>query len=248
MSRRRAPAMAAGAALAVAATIAAGARADETSAAARAAAARQLDRPHTAAEANTGFLFLPGALVCPQSLDRSTCSRGEASFAAGLQNIWRWHALGFGAGFTWATTLRSDSANGDPSLEREHTRRYFLVEGLIRYYFLKSKSWDFWATGTVGLVVLNDSWTENADRNPYSDVATVGPRAATLGTEGFAMGVGAGAEWSFLPNWSFGPSLRYANWFLPDNRTMSPTLDVASLAGRLDVIDIQLRLAYRIAL
>ena len=62
------------------------------------------------------------------------------------------------------------------------------------------------------------------------------------------MGVIAGAEWSFLPNWSFGPSLRYANWFLPDNRTMSPTLDVASLAGRLDIIDVQIRLAYRIAL
>jgi hypothetical protein len=224
------------------------ARADETSAAARAAAAREMDQSHTAAEVNTGFLLLPGALVCPTSTNPATCSRGEASFAVGIQNVWRYHAFGFGAGFVWATTLRSDAANGDASLGREHTRSYLLVEGLVRYYFLRSKAWDFWAAGTAGLVVVNDSWTETADRDPYSDIATVGPRAATLGTEGFDIGVGAGAEWSFLPNWSFGPSLKYANWFLPSTRQVSPTLDVASLAGRLDVIDVQIRLSYRIAL
>ncbi len=213
-----------------------------------AVAAHEMDRPHTLAEANTGFLLLPGALVCPQTLDPSTCKRGEFSFAIGLQNVYRFGPFAFGAGIQWATTLRSDASQGDPSLQREHTRSYFLVEGLFRYYFLRSKSWDFWAGVTGGLVVVNDSWSEDADRNPPTNTAFVGPRAATIGTLGGTIGVCAAAEWTFWPNWSFGPSLRYANWILPETRQMSPTLDVASLAGRLDMIDVGIRLTYRIAL
>ncbi len=222
------------------------ARADDTTVSARAAAAREQDRPHTQAELATGFLLLPGALVCPTTLN--ACKRGEFSFAAGLQNVYRIHAFAFGAGIQWATTLRSDAAAGDPTLQREHSRSYFLVEALGRYYFLHSKAWDFWVGSTFGLVVVNDSWSELADRSPYEDTATIGPRAATLGTEGFTLGVNAGAEWSFLPNWSFGPSLRYSNWFLPSTRGMSPTGDLASLAGRNDVIDVGIRITYRISL
>src|SRR5262249_28425049 len=157
--------------------------------------------------------------------DPSTCKRGEFSFAAGLQNVWRYHAFGLGAGLQWAASLRSDAARGDPSLMRTHSRSYFLVEALGRWYFLRSKQWDFWAGGTVGLVVLNDSWSVEQDRNPYEQVATIGPRASTLGTEGFSIGVGAGGEWSFLPNWSFGPSLRYSNWILPASRPMTSMQD-----------------------
>ena len=235
------------AALAVAA-LPASALADDSNAARRAAAAREMDLPHTQAEVGTGFLLLPGALVCPQSLDPTTCKRGEFSFAAGLQNTFRYHAFAIGASLQWATTLRSDGAAGAPSLEREHSRSYFLVEALGRYYFLRSKSWDFWAGAGFGLVVVNDSWTVDADRNPYGGVATIGPHAASLGTEGFTVGLSAGAEWTFLPNWSFGPSLRYSSWFLPTQRITSPTLDVASLAGRLDMIDVGVRISYRIAL
>jgi hypothetical protein len=223
------------------------ARADDATAE-RAIAARKLDRPHTAVELSTGFLLLPGALVCPQSTAPETCQRGEFSFAAGLQNIYRFHAWAVGAGIQWAHTLRSDAANGDPSLQRQHSRSYFLVEALGRFYFLRSKAWDFWAGATVGLVVLNDSWSTIADRAPYEGTDNPGPKAATLGTEGFALGICAGAEWTFLPNWSFGPSIRYSNWVLPDQRAMSPTLDVASLAGRLDIFDVGIRVSYRIAL
>jgi hypothetical protein len=224
------------------------ARADDTTASERAAAARALDRPHTAVELGTGFLLLPGAIVCPMSVTPETCKQGEFSFAAGLQNIYRFHAWAVGAGIQWAHTLRSDAANGDPSLQREHQRSYFLVEALGRYYFLRSKAWDFWVGATVGLIVLNDSWSTIADRAPYEGTDNPGPKAATLGTEGFAAGVALGADWTFLPNWSFGPAIRYSNWVFPTQRAMSPTLDVASLAGRLDIIDVGIRVSYRIAL
>jgi hypothetical protein len=224
------------------------ARADDSTAARNAAAAREGGRPHALAEVNTGFLLLPGALVCPKTLDQSTCKRGEFSFAVGLQNVYRFGSWGFGAGIQWATTLRSDAANGDPSLEREHSRRYFLVEGLVRYYFIRMKAWEWWAGANTGVVVVNDSWSVKADREPYSDTEYVGPRAATLGTEGFSLGASIGGEWTFLGNWSLGPSLRYSSWFLPTKPAMSPTLDVASLAGRQDMFDIGIRIMYRIAL
>jgi len=226
----------------------AAARADETTATSRAAAARERSRPHTLVELNTGFLMLPGALVCPQTIDPDTCKRGEFSLAFGIQNIWRWRAFGFGGGIQWATTLRTDAALGDPKLERSHSRRYFLVEAQARYYFISRKAWEFWAGATIGGIVVNDSWSVKADREPYADTAFVGPRGATIGTEGLTLGACIGGEWSFATNWSLGPSLRYSNWFLPSTRVQSPTLDVASLSGRLDMIDVGLRVAYRIAL
>lgn len=238
-------AVAAGIALALGSSAA---RADDNAASRRAAEARERDRPHTLLELNTGFLMLPGAIVCPQTIDPDTCKRGEFSMAFGLQNVWRWKAFGFGGGIQWATTLRSDAAQGDPSLEREHSRRYFLVEAQARYYFVSRKAWEFWAGINVGGVVVNDSWSEKADRQPYADTAFVGPRASTVGTEGLTMGASIGGEYSLTQNLSIGPSLRYSSWFLPSTRVQSPTLDVASLSGRLDMIDVGLRVAYRIAL
>jgi hypothetical protein len=222
------------------------ARADDTTVDRRAAAARELDRPHTIFELNAGFLLLPGALVCPTSLD--DCNHGEASLAIGVRNLYRFHDFAVGAGIQWATTLRSDAARGDPTLQREHTRRYFLVEAMVRYYFAKSRAWDFWAGATAGVVVVNDSWSTLADRSPYSPIEFVGPEAATLATEGFTGGLCAGAEWAFARNLSLGPSFRYMNWILPSTRAVSPTGDLASLSGRLDVFDVGIRLTYRLAL
>src|SRR5262245_61708271 len=79
-------------------------------------ATRERDRPHTLVELNTAFLLLPGALVCPQTLDPATCKRGEFSLVVGLQNFYRFGAFAVGAGIQWATTLRSDAALGDPAL------------------------------------------------------------------------------------------------------------------------------------
>ena len=245
--RRRGPLAAASCAWMAIAIAAGAARADGNTVARRATAADR-DRPHTLVEVGTGFLLLPGAIVCPQTLDPDTCKRGEFSLAFGVQNIWRYHAFGIGGGIQWATTLRTDAAQGVASLERTHSRRYFLVEAQGRYYFISTKSLDWWAGVTIGGIIVNDSWSVKADREPYADTAFVGPRAATLGTEGLTLGACIGGEWTFARNWSLGPSLRYSSWFLPSARLQSPTLDVASLSGRLDMFDVGLRVAYRIAL
>jgi hypothetical protein len=220
--------------------------ADETAAARRATAAREMDRPYTMAELSTGFLALPAAEVCLKSL--TDCSQGEFSLALGIDNFYRFHSFAFGAGIEWATTLRSDAAEGAPELEREHSRRYFVVEGKLRYYFLRIKAWELWGGATLGGVVVRDAWSTKADRKPYADTDLVGPRAATVGTEGLAAGVGFGAEWSFAPNWSFGTKLLYSSWFFPRERETSPTGDPASLSGRVDMFSVGFMIAYRIAL
>ncbi len=229
--------------------------ADESAAARRAAAAREMDRPYTMAELGVGLLSLPGAEVCPSL---KSCSNGETSLGVGLHNIYRYGPFGIGAGILFGTSLRADEAtcgtdgNKDTTcpeeLERDHSRRYFLIEANARYYAIRGSAWEWWVGPTLGAVIVNDSWSVKADRDPPTDAAFVGPRAATVGTEGFATGLAIGGEWSFAPNWSFGTSVRYSMWFLPKEREKSPTGDLASLGGRVDMIDFGLNIAYRIAL
>ena len=235
------------------------ARADETSAARRAAAAREMDRPYTMAELSVGMLNLPGAEVCSGS--EQSCSQGEVSLGVGIHNFYRNGAIGIGAGILYGTSLRTNEAtcgtdpqNGNVEVacpeeyDRRHSRKYFLVEAAFRYYALRGTTWEWWGGPTVGGVVVNDSWSEKADRAPPGDTAFVGPRATTVGTEGLSVGLGIGGEWSFASNWSFGTQLRYSMWFLPSERERSPTGDLASLSGRVDMFDLGLSLAYRIAL
>lgn len=255
MSARRRATGAAAAVCASALLLGGAARAEEeTSGAARATADRQQNRPFMMAELGAGLLTLPAADVCIRSVD--DCVQGESSLGVGIQNLYRFQSFAVGAGITFATTLRSDAAlgnddldgDGESDLERDHSRRYFLIEGQFRYYPFSRGTWEAWVGATFGPVIVNDSWSVKADREPYADTAFIGPRAATIGTEGLAAGIGAGAEWRFAANWSFGTALRYASWFLPADPERSPTGDVASLSGRVDMFLLNLAIAYRIAL
>jgi hypothetical protein len=230
----------------VALPAAARAQTRESNAARNASEAHERDRPHTMVSVSAGLLSLPAADVCPRS--RTSCEKGETSLSLGVYNQYRFGRLALGASVTWGTSLLNGTAPGAPELERVHTRNYFLVEGQVRYYAIRVKSWEWWGGVTVGGVVIRDAWDVDADRSPYSDVAFVGPRAATLSTEGLAAGLALGGEWTFAPNWALGTTLRYASWFLPREPVQSPTGDSASLSGRVDMLDFGLVVAYRIAL
>jgi len=190
------------------------------------------------------LLALPHADVCPISPDN--CEPGETSIAISLQNLYRFREFGVGAGIIWAFGLRSDAARGADELGREHSRGYFLFQAQFRYYLPQLFSWDWWLGTTVGGVVISDSWSVLADREPYSDTAFVGPRAMTVATEGLTLGLGVGGNWRFYDNFLFGTRFNYSNWFLPSERELTPLGDQASLAGRIDVLDFGLFLAYRI--
>jgi hypothetical protein len=185
-----------------------------------------------------GLLALPAAEVCPAGQDQ--CEPGETSIALSLENLGRIGPFGFGAGFTVAFGLRpANVAPADPEglLGREHARSYFLFEGMFRYYLPIVRDWEWWLGTTVGAVVINDSWSTLADREPAADTGLVGPRAVILATEGLALGLGFGGQWHFAESLLFGTRFRYANWFLPGERDTTPTGDSASLAGRIDIID-----------
>lgn len=217
---------------------------DDASKNQRAALARERGDPYTMIELRGGVLALPAATVCPTSLDK--CETGEVSLTIGLANYYQFGPFGFGAGINWATTLRNDAARGAPELERDHARSYFLIEAYFRYLFVREKKWEFWASGSIGGVGVNDSWTVKGERDPVADVQFIGPKANTIGTLGFSFGPGVGGAYLLVENLSLGASLRYENWFLPFTPTTSPEGDVASLSGRVDVFDLSLSLAYRL--
>lgn len=203
---------------------------------------------HTLFQAGIGLLALPAAKVCPTL---SRCEPGETSFALTLRSLGRYRNFAFGAGINWGFGLRpSDDirADVDPTLERRHSRSYFVFDGEFRYYLPSTGAWDWWTGATAGLVVVNDSWTTLSDREPYADTAFVGPRAMTLATEGLSVSVGVGGHWRFAEHWIFGTRVRYGNWFLPDTRETTPMGDSSSLAGRVDVFDFGLVVGFRLSL
>jgi len=219
---------------------------DNSTSAQRAVAARELGRPYTVVEVGVGIFALPAAEICPTSLDQ--CSTGEISLGLGIRNLYQFGPFAVGAGITWGTTLRNDDARGSEDLQREHARRYFQVDGLFRYSFFETPEADAWVGGTLGLVSVLDSWTVEADRDPVLKVKLVGPEALTISTEGFSTSIATGGSWFFTDNLSVGGIFQYGNWILPFDPHTTPLGDVASLSGRLDVFQLTLSLAYRIAI
>ncbi len=194
--------------------------------------------PHTMFLGGLALLSLPFAEVCPSKV--APCEPGETSLGLGVTVLGRFGNWAFGAGITYAFGLRSTLAAGSEvvGLERRHARRYFLVEGHFRRYLPPLGAWNWWVGPSVGAVIINDSWSTLADREPYSDTAFVGPRAVTLATEGLAFGAAIGGHIRFLDHWIFGTHFRYANWLLPSEREQTPVGDLGSLAGRLDMFDV----------
>jgi hypothetical protein len=228
-------------------SVSTGALGQDTSVTARrAVAAREQGIPYTVVEVGAGVIALPAAEVCPTSLDQ--CQTGEVSLGLGIRNVYQFGPFGVGAGVVWGTSLLEEDARGAAYLEREHTRRYFQVEGLFRYSFVETPDAEGWVGGTVGLVMVLDEWSVRADRDPPNTVRFVGPESLVIGTEGFTTTVGAGGSWIFAENFSLGGVFRYGNWILPFEPETSPVGDVASLSGRVDVFDLTVSLAYRLAL
>jgi len=194
-----------------------------------------------------GLLALPAAAVCP--FNQANCEPGEAGLALGLHALGEIYDVLFGAGITFAFGLRpTDAVDPDGSLGREHARSYFLVEGQFRYLLPPLGDWHWWLGASGGMAVINDSWTTISDREPYADTDFVGPRTVTLGTQGLTLGIMAGGHWLVTEHWLFGTQVRYANWLLPSERELTPVGDSASLAGRIDVLEVGIMTGFRIPL
>lgn len=202
-----------------------------------------LDRPTGMAEAGFGWLTLPGAKVCSQA----GCKGGDTSFELDAWQLYRQNLrLAFGAGLLLGLIPTTDAPRHDPEgIERDHSRKYLTLEGMLRYYPYVGEKVEFWSALTGGLVVLSDRFTIVDE---YDDKPLIGPRGVTIRTEGGTLGVAFGAAYELSKNWSVGGSLRAGYWFLPAKPATDPLQDKASVAGRNFVSSLGFNVAYRIAL
>jgi hypothetical protein len=202
-----------------------------------------LDRPSGIAEAGVGWLTLPGAEVC---IDRKTgCSQGDTSLALDLWQLYRQsRRFAFGAGILLALIPTTDAPKQDPQgVQRDHSRRYFTVEGMLRYYPYVGETVEWWVGGTGGLVVVSDRFVVKEDQE--DDRALLGPRGVTVRTEGGTIGIAGGPVLSLAPHWSLGLTLRYGHWFLPDEPAHDPLGSQASLTGRNTMFSAGVAVAFR---
>lgn len=215
-----------------------------------------LDRPTGIAEAGFGWLSLPGASICIQRAFR--CESGDQSFILDVWQIVRGsRRFALGAGITLALIPTTDAPQSEPGpapaepsameLTREHSRRYFTIEGIARYYPYVGENVEWWIGVTGGLVVVNDSFAVESD-DANGDRALLGPQGVTIRTEGGSLGIAGGPVIALGQNWALGGSLRYGQWFLPERPARDPLGSEASLTGRNTVISFGFNLAYRMPL
>jgi hypothetical protein len=199
-------------------------------------------------EVGVGWLSLPGAEVC--GVDPAAgCRRGDTTPQVDAWQNFRLNVdFALGAGITVGLLPTTDTPRKDPqmpdgqSLDRRHTRGYFMIESMARYYFYVGERFESYAGLAGGLVVVRDSYTPKDD-NEY---ATVGTAGVIVRTEGYSVGLATGMAFALAPHWTAGGGIRFGSWFLPDQPERSPFGGTgASLTGRNTVASIGFNVAYR---
>lgn len=232
-----------GAAAAIVLLATSGLHAQESAQSRSASYARLAERPYTQAELGVGMLTLPGARFCLSN--PGSCTRGDTSPEGYLVMLYRPNRQwAFGAGATIGLPSGSDKAP-PANLDRSHTRSYLMLDTTARYYGLQLDSIEGWVGGTVGAVIINDLYKNNAE-NPSAPI--LGPQGVSVRTEGLSAGIEAGVAWSFANNWSLAGVLRTAWWFLPGTKACAPTGDCATLGGETTMFFLGGAVAYRIGL
>jgi len=202
-----------------------------------------LNRPTGIAEAGFGWLTLPAADVC----STGGCRAGDTSFVLDAWQLYRQNVrLAFGAGLLVGLIPTTDAPRLDPEgIQRDHSRRYLTMEGMLRFYPHVAQTFELWLGVTGGLVVVSDRF-EVVDE--YEDQPLIGPQGVTIRTEGGSLGLALGGAYELSRNWSIGGSLRAGIWFLPAIPARDALKDEASLKGRNAVFSLGFNIAYRIPL
>ena len=221
-----------------------------------------LDRPHTIAELELGIIALPDAAISPANQGGATpigtFGKGDATLQTGAHLLYRaTRDWAFGAGTVFAPRPTSDPNFGGASgLMRTHSRSYLFLGGEVRYFPVRSRWFEGWLGMTGGVVVVADRFTtENSPRVP----AIFGNSTQSVSTEGFAVGVQAGADYLVTDEWVIGLALRADQWILPSKSSQSflpfstasscdPLNDCPTLSGSVRAIEIGVTVGYRIPL
>jgi hypothetical protein len=221
-----------------------------------------LDRAHTVAELELGIIALPNAPISTANRGGSTpigpVGNGDATLQTGLHLLYRatpeW---AFGAGAIFAPRPTTDANFGGASqLSRSHSRSYLFLGGETRYFPVRSRWFELWFGMTGGVVVIADRFTTNdAPMVP----SILGNNTVTVSTEGFAVGVQAGASYLVSDQIVLGLALRADQWVLPSqsNQTFLPFATEAScdaigdcrtLAGGVRAFEVGVTVGYRLPL
>ncbi len=200
---------------------------------------RDFEHPYGAVEFGVGVLALPDAEVCGGG--QAGCERGDVSLEVDAWPLFRPSPLfAVGAGITLALTPTQDVPSTSTRFPREHSRRYFLVEGIGRYYFVYGRAAELWAGLSTGLVVVSDNFES---RDAPSDLV-IGGNSANIATEGLSLGLATGVTLGISDALQLGGTLRVANWFLPSTPEVLAFGEEASLSGRVTMLNLALTLAY----
>ena len=184
-----------------------------------------VDHTYSLLELGVGALSLPKKQLCIPTQNR--CSTADLTLLGSLRFLVRWNerfALGAGAslGFRPVTDEASiDSSSG--TIERTHTRNYFMLGGTGRYYLING-DFNLWVGVGAGLIVV-------ADHYNITDTGTaiINPRGTTLRSEGWMVGASLGADWRLSKNWLVGLWTHEMLWSLPDEKACAQTGDCATI-------------------
>ncbi|HEY3501118.1 MAG TPA: hypothetical protein VGK73_40770, partial [Polyangiaceae bacterium] len=151
----------------------------------------------------------------------------------------------FGAGVLVGLIPTASPRQDPEGPQRDHTRSYFTLEGVIRYYPYVGRSFEAWVGAVGGLVVVSDQFQvpdENDNR------ALLGTRGVTIASEGASLGLAIGMAYELAEHWSLIGSLRLTQWFLPRVPETDPLGSEASLTGRNTASSLSFGVAYRLPL
>ncbi len=211
-----------------------------------------IDRPHTIAEIELGFIALPLAPISNNQKGGAvpflgTISKGDATLQTGVHLLYRGaREWAVGAGALFAPSPTTDrNAGGLGPVPRTHSRSYLFLGAEGRYVPLHLPWVEGWFGLTAGGVVIADRFTTEAGE-PVPPI--LGKKDVTVRTEGFAIGPEAGASWMFAERWVAGLSLRAELWIPPSSLQCTPFGDCATLHDPTAVYQMGLTIGYRIPL
>jgi len=217
-----------------------------------------LDRPHTLAEAEVGIVALPSAPISKSNRGGATpigaLGSGDATVQTGVHLIYRatgeW-AFGAGALFAPRPTTDTNYYSGASGLQRSHSRSYLFLGGEVRYFPFRSRWFEGWFGLTTGALIIADRFTTN---NVPAVPSILGANSVTVSTEGFAIGLQAGADYLVNDSFVIGLTLRADRWILPAEKPFSqetscdPIGDCPTLTGGVAAFELGLSFGYRIPL
>jgi hypothetical protein len=215
------------------------------------------DRPHTVAVLEAGIIALPTAPISPAFQGGNTpfgpVGKGDATVLTGVHLLYRaTRDWAIGATGMFAPRPTSDPYNATGNVTRTHTRSYWFLGGEARYYPFRLRWLEGWIGAEAGGVVIADRFTTNAPPVP----SFLGTTTVTVSTEGFALGLQAGADYLITDQWVVGLAARADEWLLP-SRGQKPFSqlsacdavgDCPTISGSVAAFEFGLTVAYQLAL